>query len=237
MNITATDLDVVEAELVPQATREEAEARRGRIRIALEVALEELLEAWRRRDAVALGYGTGPAGWRAYLEESYGDLRFALPAPQRQERVLELRREGLPVSAIKAIPGQGGTGTVARDLKTLREDGRLVDEHVDAFDGRNRQARQEPAPAPAPALGTVDAVVLAAEALIASGKTVTDAAGVVHELADGVTTLDLCARLKWRQGPASAAQSRAVKRRRLEWSGAWRDGFAVYRVARPALEQ
>lgn len=228
MDTTATtDVEVVDAELVELATREEAEARRGRIRIALEVALEELLVAWRRRDYVALGYGTGPAAWRTYLDESYGDLRFALPAPARQERVLELRREGLPVSAIKAIPGQGGTGTVARDLAKLREDGRLVEaELVDSFDGRRRQTRQQPTPAPAPAaaLTAVDRVVQAAEVLIAKGS-------------DGVTTLDLAGRLKWRQGPTSAAQSRAVKRGRLVWAGTWRDGFGVYTVPRPALEQ
>lgn len=211
--------------LVPMATREEAEARRGRIRIALEVALEELLEAWRHRDYEALGYGRGPAAWQAYLRDSYGDLKLTLPAPVRQDRALELRREGLPVSAIRAIPGQGGAGTVARDLVKLREDGRLVDERVDAFDGRKRQARQEPKATPAPAAGTVvDELMWAAAALEVRGL-------------DGVTTLDLCARLKWRQGPTSAAQSRAVKRGRLVWSGTWRDGFAVYRVARPELGQ
>lgn len=225
MDNSTAELAVVEAELVHLATREEAEQRRGMIRTALEFTVDGLVEAYRQRDYEVLGYGTGAAGWDAYLADSYGDLRFALPAPAREERVVALAGSGLTARAIGAVPGMGGKSTAARDVARLREAGRLeAPTSSTGLDGRTRKApARKAAPAPARPLTVVDQLVAAAEALEAKG-------------AAGVTTLDLCARLRWRQGPASAAQSRAVKRGLLEWSGAWRDGFAVYRVARPALE-
>ena len=225
------DLVVLAGDAAPvrQATREEAEARAVRIRRTLEVVADDLLDAYRARDYVALGYGTGQAGWEAYLRDRFGDLRFTLPTEQRRERLVLMHGAGLKTARpIAAVPGQGSKSLVATDLEALREAGVLkVESERVGIDGKTQRAPQpKPAPAPAATATTVDRIVAAAEALIAADK-----------CPDGVTTLDLMGRLKWRQGPASAAQSRAVKRGRLVWAGTWRDGFAVYTVPLPALEQ
>lgn len=211
------------------ASREVAEARAAAIRGALEFAVDLFIAAYRERDHETLGYGTGQAGWETYLRDRFSDLEFRLPAELRRERVEAMARAGMTVRPIAATPGMGSRGTVGEDLKALRAAGRIIDQDgaTIGVDGKRQQRRQQPTTPTTPAtkLGTVDAVVAAAETLVASGK-----------CPDGVTTLDLMARLKWRQGPASAAQSRAVRRGRLLWAGAWRDGFAVYAIPRPALE-
>lgn len=206
----------------PALDRRQAEELTRDIRRALEHGVELLVRAWRGRAWEVLGHAT----WEDYLAAEFGDLReLRLPTGPRRERVLEFRRAGMPVGAIQAVPGAGSRGTVAGDLKVLREDGRLDDELVTGHDGRTYRATRPAAPVidehtPAGKLTTVDRVALA----------------VANAGTRGATTLDLMRALKWRQGPASAALSTAAKRGRVVHAGAFRDGFGVYTTPTPVLE-
>lgn len=219
---TVAAVEPLAGELVVPSTPERARQRVATIRTALEVAVEELIAAWREEDNLALGYGPGPAGWAAYVVGEYGDLRLTLPADLRQDRLVAMRGAGMPVSAIKATPGAGSQGLVAKDLKALRAAGRLVDEAVRSFDGAARAATATPKPTP-----KAEAVELTTAQQVAR---VADRKG-----AGGITTLDVMASLRWRQGPASAAVARAAKAGLIVHAGGYRDGFTVYARPTPAL--
>lgn len=196
-----------------------ARRRAKRIRQSLEVAVDELLQAWRDADYVALGYGEGQAGWQAYLDAEFGDLAFRLPAEARRERVLPLRQAGMSAEAIRLIPGMGSKGTVMGDLRFLRDAGRLADvDSVTSLDGRTRPARAASRTRPTPAT-VVDLQGTVADQAVAWVATAGETGLTVHEL---------CDRAGWRQGKASAALSRVHRQRRVGAAAGFRNGCTVY---------
>lgn len=207
----------------PTVDRAEADARRTRIAANLAGAAEDLVAAWRRRDWITYGLPT----WEAYLDSvTPRGMRVVLDDELLVERTLQLVNGGMSVRA--AAPVVGASKTKVADLlrrpdvadQVTATTTRGLDNRVQTRARSRRSATVTELPAKAPT--SVDRIVTAAEALVTSGR-----------CPDGVTTLDLMGRLRWRQGPASAAQSRAVKRGRLLWTGTWRDGFGVYDVTAP----
>ncbi len=92
---------------------EPAEARRltDRIKVAVGVAWELVIEAHQRRAWTALGH----ASWDAYCSAEFGHLHLRLPAEDRRETVRSLREAGLSIRAIAAATGEG-YGTTQRAL-------------------------------------------------------------------------------------------------------------------------
>lgn len=100
----------------PRSTAEEAQRRVDRIRGHVSSAWEEVITAYKRRDHEALGYGTGQAGWDAYILGEFGESRLSLPRHQRVEHVLEASAAGLSNRAI-ASAASVTEGTVRNDLR------------------------------------------------------------------------------------------------------------------------
>jgi hypothetical protein len=86
-----------------------ARARVDRIRTGVTAVLDDLVESWRARDWVALGYGS----WDAMCDAEFG-ARIALPKDQRQGVVEGLAGEGMSTRAIGSALGVGQR-TVVRD--------------------------------------------------------------------------------------------------------------------------
>lgn len=100
----------------PRSTAEEAQRRVDRIRGHVSSAWEEVITAYKRRDHEALGYGTGQAGWDAYILGEFGESRLSLPRHQRVEHVLEASKSGMSNRAIASVAGVDRQ-TVRNDLR------------------------------------------------------------------------------------------------------------------------
>lgn len=124
------------------ATRQEAEARRDRIKAGLATLWDDIKAAWRERDWIALGYPS----WDAMCESEYR-LGLALPRSERPEVVADLRQEGMSTRAIAAATGVS-QGTVRNDLASTEQNYSVAT--VTSLDGRQRPAtRPQPETLPA----------------------------------------------------------------------------------------
>lgn len=101
----------------PRSTAEEAQRRVDRIRGHVSSAWEEVIAAYKHRDHEALGYGTGQAGWDAYILGEFGESRLSLPRHQRVERVVEASQSGMSDRAIASAAGVGRS-TIQRDRES-----------------------------------------------------------------------------------------------------------------------
>ena len=98
-------------EIIATLTPEQARDVTDRIRTALGVTWELVIEAWTGRAWAALGYGT----WDSYIAAEFGSARLRLPAEDRREVIVSLRDAGMSQRAIAAATGVG-KGTIHRDL-------------------------------------------------------------------------------------------------------------------------
>ncbi|MDP5182191.1 hypothetical protein QOZ88_06040 [Blastococcus sp. BMG 814] len=156
--------------------------------------------------------------WHAYVLDRFGKLlrQLHLPVDERQALVDSMDRAGMSVRETAAELAVSKS-TVQNDRQELAK--------VHRLDDRRAQADASPAAAsdgtadeqPAPAPSSVDLVV-----------------GAVARARDGYTVHEAAKRLRWRQGQASCALSRAEKRGRLQRTGRFRDGCAIYAVPTPA---
>lgn len=124
-----------------EATRPEAQARAERIRAgiaALGATLEDISEAYRRRDWAVLDY----ASWDAYVSGEFGTDRVRLPPEQRREMVASLRTESMSMPAIASVLGVG-VGTIDRDLAAF-PDGKPQPIEVIGSDGKTYAPTQPP---------------------------------------------------------------------------------------------
>lgn len=167
--------------------------------------------------------------WAAYVQDRFGDLLAQMKmvgdqAGERRELVAGMRLEGMPQRAIADKLGVG-LGTITDDLRQLRAAGRLDGEPatVVSGDGITRPARTAPRP-PAAVEAPVPTHVQAARAIAKCG-------------AAGGTTREVMRHLRWEQGPASVALSRAARRGLVVATGQrahatdTSPGFTVYVVA------
>jgi len=84
------------------------------IRETLTVAYDKLVEAWRGRADLALGYDS----WDAYCASEFTEARMLRPThEQRREIVSQMRSEGMSTRAIGSALGADHS-TVVRDLAT-----------------------------------------------------------------------------------------------------------------------
>lgn len=97
---------------IVQSSAEEARRRADRIKVGVEAVWQLIVEAYQKRDWVALGY----ASWDDYTTREFGTSRIKLPREERQEVVQSLRDAGLSTRAIAAATGVDRK-TVRRDLE------------------------------------------------------------------------------------------------------------------------
>lgn len=115
---------------VAAAAREQAMARRDRIRAGLLTLWDDVKEAWRCRDWLALGYAT----WEEMCEAEY-PMALAIRREERPEIVADLRAEGMSTRAIAAATGVSNA-TISRDLSGVTD---VTPEPVTGTDGKTYQ--------------------------------------------------------------------------------------------------
>jgi hypothetical protein len=187
-------------------TADTARADTDRLRLTLTDAHEQLIDLYRRRAHVALGYGPRLAGWTAYLAAEFGDLLSVVPTPAQLAAMVDAgmsQREA-------AAPFRVSVGTVNAAVQSGRGSG-------------------AGAPTPAPdcagdaAAASVPAHVRVAALVAAAG-------------ARGLTIPQAQRRTGWTYGATSGALSRAEARglvsrpAQLEQRG----GFRPYTATVPA---
>lgn len=127
---------------IAQATKEEAEARRVRIRIVMTKFYEQwvplITKAYVHRDWTALGYAPGESGWEDYCRDNYHP-DVLLPREQRRQMIEGLHFAGMSQRAIGAAVGISQR-TVARSLPEQLTQDAAVDATVISLDGRRRPA-------------------------------------------------------------------------------------------------
>jgi hypothetical protein len=93
-----------------------ARAATDRLRLTLTDAHEQLIELYRMRAHVALGYGPRLAGWTAYLAAEFGELLSVVPTPAQLAAMVDAgmsQREA-------AAPFRVSVGTVNAALRSQR---------------------------------------------------------------------------------------------------------------------
>lgn len=99
-----TEIEPYESYVTP------ARQRIDRIKAHVTAAWSDIVEAYRQRDWITLGY----RDWDQMCEVEFGGARIALPVAERQQVVADLRGEGLSTRAIASAVGV--------DDKTVRND-------------------------------------------------------------------------------------------------------------------
>lgn len=199
--------------IAPVATREEAKHRVALIRNALQFAVDVLHEAFACSDWRALEHPS----WEAYCEAELPELRMLrLSKDAQTEQFAALQQKGLSTHAIAQAYGVS-QGTVRNRLAGIEKPRTTM-----SRDGRRRPTTVERPPLETPAPLPVYWQAVHAIAKCGPG---------------GGTTIEVMKRLRWEQGPASAALSRAVKKGLLTATGERRHasgasiGHMVYVVA------
>jgi hypothetical protein len=210
MSALALDVDQDDVLFFERLDAESARALTGRLRAALEVAHELLLEAYHGQAHTALGYRT----WAEYCAGELADLQHTrLPRPQRRELVATLHTSGMSKRAIATGLGMDDS-TVRADLKPLPGRVEVGEQLPQQLPEHAAVAALPPAPAPVLVeLGRGTDRVLAVAA----------AAG-----AAGVTWRDVADALGWHHGQASGALSALHGQDRLVRLAERREGCAVY---------
>lgn len=190
-----------------------ADARQltARIRDALVVADELLLQAWRGRAWEALGYPAGAAGWAAYCAAELPELQtLRLRPPALRAKVQGLAREGLSIGAIQGLTG-AGRATIHGHIATMPD----RPAYSTALDGRVRSARTAtpvaPRVSPSPAVQPTQPIVVQLVALVREHGPLSCAA--------------IKAQTGWDHGRASAALHRLAAAGRLVYTPPARRGL------------
>lgn len=170
-----------------------------RIRGNLERAARGLVRAYYGRAHEALGYGEGPAGWHAYGEAEFGDLRLLrLPLDERLELERAMTGEGWTRREVARAVGVSAA-TVSNDLLGRPETRRDEVAGPDAARGDDAEATSTVIEAldPFRGLSPIDEVL----------------ARVAAQGDRGLTSLELDAELDRPLGTATASLSRLDRRR------------------------
>lgn len=143
-----TDVSVDVEEIRQDLTREEAQALTVTIRSGMDRVHGMLIDAYRGRAWIVLGY----ASWEAYCDGELQGARPKLPQTERREVVGEMRQAGMSQRAIGTALGVA-PGTVNRDLSSVQN--RTVDPEGDddpssPIVGVNGKTYQRPVTPPAP---------------------------------------------------------------------------------------
>lgn len=112
----------------------DARARIDRIKTLVGAAREDIIEAYRQRDWITLGYES----WDAMCVAEFAGARIALPVDDRRELVADLRGEGMSTRAIGSAIGVNHA-TVVRDVAATGADAPV--DTVTSLDGRQRPAK------------------------------------------------------------------------------------------------
>jgi hypothetical protein len=119
-------------ELAPAAARQ----RVDRIKTLVGAARADIIESYRERDWIALGYDS----WDALCSAEFGTV-LRLSIEDRQQAVAELREAGMSTPAIGAALGVSDE-TVRRDLTSTN----VEVETITGLDGRQQPASRPPKP-------------------------------------------------------------------------------------------
>lgn len=114
----------------------EARALTDRIKVAVDVVWELVIDAYQRRAWVALGYAT----WDDYTTREFGTSRLRLPREERPDVVCSLREAGLSTRAIVAVTGLS-KGTVGEAIGAGAQN-RAPD--TTGLDGKTYPAKSRP---------------------------------------------------------------------------------------------
>lgn len=189
------------ASAVRTLDRKRAELLTGRIREALDLALDLLGEAYVGEAWRALGY----ASWTAYCRAELPQLAVlvkGLPAAERRPKVAALRGRGMSLQAVADLTGLS-PNTVKADAKA--EGVQLAE--VIGLDGARRASSRTAAPAPR--------------------ETRTDRAVrlVAGAGPDGITVRDLARSARWSQHEAAPTLARLVQSGRIAYLAPARRGL------------
>jgi hypothetical protein len=175
-------------QLDQQAARELVDG----IRAGLRTLDADVARAYHQGAAVALGYGSGAAGWAALCADLFADVSWLRPRlpEERTRKVAQLRREELSTRAIGAVLGVS-PATVVTELRRARELGEELPDGVVSLDSRRRPATQPEQPvapvAELPDLGLTELMHTALRQVWLAGDA-------------GLTCLELQTALRWREG-------------------------------------
>jgi hypothetical protein len=189
----------------------EAGARRltARIRDALALADDLLVQAWQGRAWEPLGHGS----WEEYVAAELPQLRLIrLSVPDRRERAAAMRDAGMSYRAIAATMDVS-EGTIRNDLRD-----HTGPEVVVSLDGARRPARGHRTPAVDPYEGM--------------SRTEETLARVRAQGDRGLTSVELGLETDWPVGSASGALSKLERRGLIRRVPVFRANRAAY-VAAP----
>lgn len=132
-------------ELIATMTPDEAREVTDRIRTALGVTWELVVDAYKRRAWAAMGYPS----WDAYTEAEFGGTRLRLPREEREQVVASLRESGMSIRAIASATGHS-VNTVAKDLQVSHSETPADPSEVEQGSASPAPSDEEPGVAPPP---------------------------------------------------------------------------------------
>ena len=126
------------------ATEAQALDRADRIRGAINIAWELIVQSYQARDWEALGYDA----WDDYCAGEFGTTYLRLPREDRSEVIGSLRSAGLSIRAIAAATGESKS-EIGRSLPTVPSGTVDTPTNVTGINGK-RYTVTDPAPKPPP---------------------------------------------------------------------------------------
>jgi hypothetical protein len=106
------DDQVVDAEVIPDLTHAEARALTKKIKACAEQMWDLIIQAYLGRVWLAYGH----RDWHEYCAKEFSGCRMKIPAPERGQIHLAMRKAGLSIRAINAATGYS-INTIRQDLK------------------------------------------------------------------------------------------------------------------------
>lgn len=200
-------------------TRTRARRLTARIRDALVLADDLLVQAWEGRAWEALDYES----WAAYCEAELPQLRTikALPPDERANTWADMVRAGLSMGAVAEGSGVG-KATISRALSgkelpvtATGLDGKVRSTRRATVPSRNSSPAPQPAEQPVPAVGALTRWQVVVQHVTSRGL-------------GGATCLEFEDKAEWRHGAASGAFYAAERKGHIVRDGRFRDRYAVY---------
>lgn len=137
-----TLIDAATGEVVPAMTASEAREVTNRITATVEECWGLIIQAYKGRAWVALGYES----WDAYTTTEFGTDRIKLPASKRLEVVAEMRDAGMSTRAIASATG-ASVGTIHADSQVFNSEHlgeEILDVEIVGLDGKTYQPSPRP---------------------------------------------------------------------------------------------
>lgn len=140
--MSATIPSLMSGELT-EMNAESARELTRKIRVGLEGTYALIVDAFKGRAWISLGYPT----WDAYCQGEFGALSLQPPREERQQVIMSLREAGMSVRAISSV-SHISKDTVARELRSLTNSGvsfATPESSTIGLDGKTYAPRPTPA--------------------------------------------------------------------------------------------